>query len=107
MISNTPPPPYYVVIFSSIRISEDNEGYPEMNVLMNALALQQKGFLGMENAHSDIGITVSYWSDLESIKKWKADLDHQKAQSEGQKTWYSQYKVRIAKVERDYEFLKK
>jgi len=34
-------------------------------------------------------------------------LDHQKAQIKGQKTWYSQYKVRIAKVERDYDFLKK
>ncbi|MDA9303699.1 antibiotic biosynthesis monooxygenase [Flavobacteriaceae bacterium] len=106
MISNTPPPPYYAVIFSTVRTT-NTDGYAEINALMNALALQQKGFLGMENAHSDIGITVSYWSDLESIKKWKAGLDHQKAQSEGQKTWYSQYKVRIAKVERDYEFLKK
>ena len=106
MISNTPPPPYYAVIFSTVRTT-NTDGYAEINALMNALALQQKGFLCMENAHSDIGITVSYWSNLESIKKWKADLDHQKAQSEGQKTWYSQYKVRIAKVERDYEFSKK
>jgi heme-degrading monooxygenase HmoA len=44
---------------------------------------------------------------LESIKKWKADLDHQKAQIKGQKIWYQQYKIRIAKVERDYEFFKK
>lgn len=106
MISNTPPPPYYAVIFSTVRTT-NTDGYAEINALMNVLALQQKGFLGMENANSNIGITVSYWSDLESIKKWKADLDHQKAQSEGQKTWYSQYKVRIAKVERDYEFSKK
>jgi len=46
-------------------------------------------------------------SDMESIKKCKVELDHQKAQTESQKTVYSQYKVRIAKVERDYEFSKK
>jgi len=51
--------------------------------------------------------TLSYWRDVESIKHWKDNLDHQKAQIKGQKTWYSQYKVRIAKVERDYDFLKK
>ena len=71
------------------------------------LRFNKRDFWAWKMPSSDIGITVSYWSDLESIKKWKADLDHQKAQSEGQKTWYSQYKVRIAKVERDYEFSKK
>ena len=74
---------------------------------MSELAHQQDGFLGMENASSEIGISISYWRDVETIKRWKDDLDHQKAQREGQKTWYSQYKVRIAKVERDYDFLKK
>ena len=106
MISNTPPPPYYAVIFSSVRTA-DNEGYSEMNVLMNELALQQEGFLGIEYASSEIGITISYWRDIAAIKRWKDNLDHQKAQIEGKKTWYSQYKVRIAKVERDYDFLKK
>jgi len=78
-----------------------------MNALMNELALRHEGLLGMENASSEIGISVSYWSSLEALKRWKDNLDHQKAQIEGQKRWYSQYKVRIAKVERDYDFLKK
>lgn len=78
-----------------------------MNALMNELALRNEGFLGMENASSEIGISVSYWSSLEALKRWKDNLDHRKAQIEGQKRWYSQYKVRIAKVERDYDFLKK
>ena len=106
MISNTPPPPYYAVIFSSVRTA-DNEGYAETDALMNELALQQEGFLGIEYASSEIGITISYWRDVEAIKRWKDNLDHQKAQIEGKKTWYSQYKVRIAKVERDYDFIKK
>ena len=75
MISRTPPPPYYAVIFSSVRTS-DKEGYAETNALMNELAHQQDGFLGMETASSEIGITISYWSGMEAIKYWKENLDH-------------------------------
>lgn len=106
MLSNTPPPPYYAVIFSSLR-TKNNDNYAETNALMNQLALKQDGFLGMEEARSEIGIAISYWSDLEAIKKWKENLAHKEAQEKGQQLWYSQYKVRIAKVEREYEFLKK
>jgi heme-degrading monooxygenase HmoA len=68
------------------------------------LAKQQPGFLGIESARNDIGITVSYWQSLESIKKWKENLDHLTAQKKGREQWYSYYKVRVCKVERDYEF---
>jgi heme-degrading monooxygenase HmoA len=69
---------------------------------MVELAQQQPGFLGIETAREDVGITVSYWSDLESIKQWKANLDHQQAQRLGREKWYSSFKARISRVERDY-----
>lgn len=97
MISNTPTPPYYAVIFSSVRTT-DPKGYAEMNALMNALAVEQEGFLGMENAQSDIGITISYWSDLEAIERWKDHLEHQNAQREGQNRWYQHYKYGLPKL---------
>lgn len=68
------------------------------------LAFQQDGFLGYESARKELGITVSYWKDEESIKKWKDNLEHQTAQKIGKELWYKQFKVRISKVERDYEF---
>ena len=71
---------------------------------METLAKQQPGFLGIESARNDIGITVSYWQDLESIKNWKANWEHLEAQKMGRKQWYSYYKVRICKVEREYVF---
>ncbi len=94
---------YYAVIFTSIQ-TEYIEGYSEMAELMENLAKQQLGFLGMESARNDIGITVSYWQNLESIKNWKANLDHLVAQKIGREQWYTYYKVRICKVEREYEF---
>ena len=53
-----------------------------------------------------MGITVSYWQDLDSIKKWKENAEHSIAQVQGRKKWYQSYKTRIAKVERDYGFEK-
>lgn len=105
MIAQTPPPPYYAVIFSSLRTDGDN-GYGDMADQMEKLAKQQPGYLGFESARNEIGISVSYWSDLESIKQWKQQADHLVAQKSGVEKWYSQYKVRICKVERDYDFFK-
>ena len=103
MIAKTPEPPYYAVIFTSFRNSGD-EGYGDMGDKMMKLAQQQDGFLGVESARESIGITVSYWRDLESIKKWKENNDHKMAQKFGKEKWYSSYKIRIALVERDYKF---
>ena len=103
MIANTPKPPYYAVIFTSIR-TEIESGYIEMADLMVNLASTQDGFLGVESARNELGITVSYWEDLESIKKWKQHSEHLIAQKKGQTDWYKSYKTRICKVERDYEF---
>jgi len=105
MIAKTPKPPYYAVIFSSIR-TEGNQGYNEMADLMIQLASKQEGFLGIESARNELGVTVSYWRDLDSIRKWKQHSDHSVAQLKGRKDWYKQYKTRIAIVERDYEFEK-
>lgn len=103
MIAKTPSPPYYAVIFTSVRTSEDN-GYSEMANKMEELVANQEGFLGMESAQGDVGITISYWKDLESIKNWKENIDHAAAREKGKSKWYSSFKTRITKVERDYEF---
>ena len=105
MIAKTPPPPYYAVIFSSVRTEGDN-GYSEMSEKMVGLASVQDGFLGMETARAGIGITVSYWRDLDSIKKWRENSDHSVARFKGRSDWYNSFKVRIAKVEREYGFEK-
>ena len=101
LLANTPKPPYYAVIFTSIRTDGDN-GYGKTANRMVELAEQQPGYLGAESAREEVGITVSYWADLESIKNWKANTEHLEAQKTGRKLWYESFKVRISKVERDY-----
>lgn len=94
---------YYAVIFTSTQ-SEDIEGYSEMAEKMETLAKQQDGFLGIDSARDYVGITVSYWKDLESIKNWKQNSEHLIAQQKGITQWYNWYNVKICKVEREYEF---
>lgn len=95
--------PYYAVIFTSTRTEGDN-GYSEMAEQMENLAKEQPGYLAIESARGEVGITVSYWDSLEAIANWKANTDHLFAQQKGIKDWYSWYKVRICSVEREYDF---
>lgn len=96
--------PYYAVIFTSKRTKDFSEDYETMAKKMELLARKQKGFLGVDSARNNIGITVSYWETLEAIKTWKQHLEHQEAQKKGISQWYSWYHVRICKVEREYKF---
>jgi heme-degrading monooxygenase HmoA len=100
------PLPYYAVIFTTIRTEGDN-GYAEMASRMEELAAQQPGYLGIESARNENtreGITVSYWKDTDSIRAWKTNVEHQLAQKIGKEKWYATYKLRVCKVEREYDF---
>ncbi|MFD1292707.1 antibiotic biosynthesis monooxygenase family protein [Lutibacter holmesii] len=105
MITNTPKPPYYAVIFSSVRTDVD-EGYNETAERMEELAKQQEGFLGVESARNEVGVTVSYWESLEAILNWRNNAEHTLARTKGKEMWYKTYQLRICKVERAYDFEK-
>lgn len=103
-LAETPNPPYYAVIFTSVRTEGDN-GYGETAERMVELAAGQEGYLGIESAREDVGITVSYWKDLDSIRAWHAQAEHQLTQQKGREIWYKSFKTRICLVERNYEFI--
>lgn len=105
MLAQTPPPPYYAVIFTSIRTDIDN-GYADMADRMVELAAEQPGFLGVESARQKVGITTSYWESLETIKNWRLHTEHTVAREQGRAVWYQAFRVRICRVEREYDFEK-
>ncbi len=102
--ADTPEPPYWVVIFTSHRDEQAGRGYEQTATRMLSLAARQPGFLGVESAREDVGITVSYWVDEASIAAWKHQADHEYAQYEGRTRWYDGYEMRIGRVERAYNF---
>jgi len=104
MIVTNLQPPYYAVIFTTL-LTNDLEGYQETAERMEELAKKQKGYLGIESARNDLGITISYWKDLEAIVAWKNNVEHTEARNRGREQWYKQYQLRICKVEREYGFI--
>ena len=104
-IAETPEPPYVAVVFTSLRtpVGEGgDDGYAAMSARMDELAARQPGYLGVEAAREGLGITVSYWADEESARAWKEVAAHVVAQQRGRDAWYSDYRVRVATVTRDY-----
>lgn len=106
-IASTPEPPYYAVVFTSARTATDPEGYAAAAERMLDLAAGQPGFPGVESVRDalGVGITVSYWDSLESIRRWDSDAEHRIAQSRGRSTWYRENRLRICKVEVETRFI--
>ena len=100
-IAQTPEPPYTAVIFTSLR-TEGDQGYARMSARMVELASQQPGFLGVETAREEVGLTVSYWATEQDAANWKQVAEHLVAQERGKDVWYAEYRVRVATVTRDY-----
>lgn len=93
----------YAVIFSA-KIKEFDEEYLSTAEKLRVLALEKYGCTGF-NAATEGGkeIAVSYWPSLDHIEHWKIDPVHIEAQRQGQERWYSEYKIQVVKLEREYE----
>jgi len=104
-IVKTPKPPYYSVIFTSQRTDGDN-GYGDVAEKMIQSAEKMDGYIGAESLRDEagFGMTISYWKSLESINEWRNHMGHMKAKKNGKEVWYSEYMLRICKVETDRYF---
>lgn len=105
MIVTNIQPPYYAVIFTTL-LTDDLTDYADTAERMEKLASQQEGYLGIESVRNEVGITISYWKDLNAITQWKNEVEHTEARNRGRAQWYKQYQLRICKVEREYGFEK-
>jgi heme-degrading monooxygenase HmoA len=105
-LAETPEPPYFAVVFTSQRTLDDDVGYAAMAEVMENLARQQPGYLGIESARDarGFGITVSYWASLEAIVAWRENVEHRVAQGLGREHWYEAYSLRVCEVKRAYGF---
>ncbi len=100
-LAATPAPPYYAVIFTSLRTA-NGDGYGLTAERMMELAAEQPGYLGVDAAREPegVGITVSYWRDLDSIASWRKHAEHTAARNAGRNRWYRCFSLRVARVER-------
>jgi heme-degrading monooxygenase HmoA len=64
------------------------------------------GFLSVERfaslSDSNRLLSLSFWRDEESVRRWRAASRHRAAQSAGRDGIFSDYRLRVAAVLRDY-----
>lgn len=96
------------VIFVARRTNLDADGYAHAAAIMDELAAQQEGYIGMDSVRGadGLGITVSYWTDEESAKAWRDHPVHAAIRDAGRDRWYSEYSLHVAQVKRSYDWKK-
>lgn len=93
----------YAVIFRA-EINKFDSRYSEMASQMRDLAINEYGCKEFVSAtEGKYEVALSYWQDLETIKKWKQDSRHLVAQELGRTTWYKSYKVQVVEILREYD----
>lgn len=94
------------VIFISERTLDDDAGYAEAAEAMAALAAEQPGYRGADDARGDdrIGITVSYWADEASAVAWRKHPEHAATRERGRGLWYRWYHLHVAEIGRSYSW---
>lgn len=64
------------------------------------------GFISVERfeslAHKGKYVSLSFWRDEAAVKAWKAHAEHKVAQQQGKNEIFSDYRIRVAEVLRDY-----
>jgi len=96
----------YAVIFEVEVKPEGRDEYLAIAAKLREQLAAQKGFISIERfqslAEDSKMLSISYWDDLDTIQNWKANLDHQAGQARGRAALFRDYRIRVAKVEKDY-----
>lgn len=95
------------VVFTSRRTATHDAEYAAMAARMDELVRDQPGFLRMSSVRDPRtreGITVAWFADEESVRAWKAHVEHAEAQRRGVANFYEEYQVTVATVEREYRW---
>lgn len=96
----------YAVIFEvEIADGKQNE-YLNIAAMLKKQLVNMPGFISIERFESLVNegklVSLSFWKDEESLLFWKKNIDHLSAQRKGRASIFKDYRIRIAKVERDY-----
>ncbi|MBB3890565.1 heme-degrading monooxygenase HmoA [Phenylobacterium haematophilum] len=64
------------------------------------------GFISIERfaslAEEGKLLSLSFWRDEEAIERWRGHLDHREAQAAGRAGVFTNYRLRVGEVDRDY-----
>ena len=95
-----------IVVFEFTLNEGVNDRYFELAGMMREEIQNQLGFISIERfRHIEDDqrvVSISTWQDEDAIKQWRENLKHRMAQKEGKASIFKSYRLRVAKVIRDY-----
>jgi heme-degrading monooxygenase HmoA len=97
-----------VILFRSKLADTAGDDYAQMAAEMDAHARTFDGFIDVKAYTAGDGerLTVVWWRDEESLAVWRNDVRHRVAQQTGRTRWYAYYKMDVAEVIRQKDFVR-
>jgi|GEM_PF-119786 len=96
----------YAVIFEVMPTNEGKPEYLELAAGLRDFLKDREGFISIERFESLVEegklLSLSFWEDEASIEKWRNLLEHRHSQKQGKEALFSDYRIRVAQVVRDY-----
>jgi heme-degrading monooxygenase HmoA len=94
------------VIFEVDPADGRRDQYLEIAASMRAMLEQVDGFISVERFESLATpgkiLSLSFFRDEESVRRWRTLGAHRAAQSQGRASVFAGYRLRVAEVLRDY-----
>ena len=97
----------YAVMFHSTRALAHDDVYDAWSQRMESAVTGVDGYLshvGYRDPNTLKGVTISYFESLEAIRQWREFDAHIEAQILGRDSFYTEYTVEVAHIERRYSW---
>ncbi|EEW40667.1 antibiotic biosynthesis monooxygenase [Klebsiella pneumoniae subsp. rhinoscleromatis ATCC 13884] len=94
------------VLFEADALPQAQERYLQLAAGLTPLLSDTPGFIAIERFQSLSTpgkiLSLSWWEDEASVANWQQNERHLAAQREGKASIFSDYRIRVARVFRDY-----
>ena len=94
------------VIFEVYPNAAGREAYLRIAAELREFLQDRDGFISIERfqslVHPEKILSLSYWRDENAVQAWRNVAEHRQAQQDGRAGIFSDYRLRIAGVIREY-----
>ena len=98
--------PQIAVIFELTPAPGRKQEYFDLAAALGAELKNFDGFISIERFESVSApgrfVSISFWRDEDAVRRWRNMQEHREAQAKGRAGIFSQYRLRVAQVMRDY-----
>ena len=96
----------YAVIFEVYPTKNGKDEYLKIASNLKEFLQNREGFISIERFQSLVDenklLSLSFWEDEKAIEIWRNLFEHRIAQDKGNAEIFQDYRIRVAKVERNY-----